>query len=473
MSKTKLYQRIANELKQQISQGAYMPGNKLPSIRSLARQKQVSISSIQKALEELEASGLIQAKPKSGFFVRSRIDSSNSYQAPMITSLPKPVKIHEFASKVFHECEDSRHNLAIGYPHMAYGPHQQLQKIAAKIVRQQMPELLEVHFSEGNLSLRNILAKRIKESGCLLSGNDLIITNGCLEALSVCLRAIVKPGDTVAVESPGFIGLFQVLESLGCNALEIPCNTTEGISIEALQLAIEQWPVKAVVVISSFSNPLGTRMPEANRKALVDMLAEHNLPLVENDLLAELSFDGSRLKPCKAFDKKGLVLYCSSASKTIASGLRIGWTAPGAFFKEVSYFKTFTNINVASFAQLVIAEFIKSGKYDRHLRHLSSLLSKRMYALQQLIQQYFPADTKISYPGGGSILWIGLPNKIDGYVFFKRALTKGIAVIPGQLSSSSNKFNHCIRINCACDPKIDLEKVIKTLANLAFEIINS
>jgi DNA-binding transcriptional MocR family regulator len=330
-----------------------------------------------------------------------------------------------------------------------------------------MPNILEARVSSGYLPLRKVLADRLAKSGCHVEANDLIVTNGCLEALSICLRAVAKPGDTIAIESPSFIGLYQVLESLGYKALEIPCHPEHGMSLEALELALERWDIKAVAIVPTFSNPLGSNMPEINRELLVELLSKRNIPLIEDDMLTELSFDGSRPKPCKAFDKKGLVLYCSSASKTIASGFRIGWIAPGAFYKEVSYLRTFSNLSVSTFAQIVIAEFIQTGRYDRHNKQMVALLAQQMRRFQQLIEKYFPAGTQLSYPGGGCILWIGLPNNISGYHFFEKAIEQGIAVIPGEISSASDKFNNCIRVNFACDPSIDLEKTIQKLAGLA------
>ncbi|WP_444994352.1 aminotransferase-like domain-containing protein [Aliikangiella sp. IMCC44359] len=471
--KTKLYQQVADDLRGLIQQGAYCPGDKLPSIRLLATQKKVSIATIQRALEELEMVGLIEAKPKSGFYVRMPAGDNIQYETPLLPMLPKSVEIHERASHIFHQCEGKDIlNLGTSYPAAAYSPSKLLQKIATQVIKQNMKAVVEVHFSTGNQLLRENLAKRLGEAGCRINAEEVIITNGCLEALSVCLRAVAKPGDTIALESPGFVGLFQLIESMGYRAIEIPCHPVDGMSIEALQLALEQWDIKAVAIVPTFSNPLGSNMPENHRQKLVELLADKEIPLIEDDLFGDLAFDGSRIKPCKAFDKKGLVLYCSSASKTIASGLRVGWIAPGAFFKEVSYFKTFTNISAPNFAQMVIAEFLDSGRYDRYLRQLTTTLAQRMYLFQRLIENYFPDGTQVSHPQGGCVLWVMLPQGLDGYHFFKQAIKNKIAVIPGELCSASDKFNHCIRLNCACEPEIKVESCIQQLGLIAKKMLN-
>jgi DNA-binding transcriptional MocR family regulator len=472
LTSIKLYQQVADDLKSLIQQAVYRPGDKLPSIRQLATQRKVSIATIQRALEELEIRHLIEARPKSGFYVRMPIKQASNLKIPMASLVPKTVHIHEFASHIFHQCDAKEViNLGTSYPATEYFPAKQIQQIASKVIRTNIAQVVEVHFSPGHIELRKVLAKRLSENGCQLEAEDLIITNGCLEALSLCLRAVAKPGDTVAIESPGFVGLFQLIESLGFKALEIPCHPTDGMSLQALQLAIEQWDIKAVAVVPSFSNPLGSFMPLVKRQKLVTLLAEFKIPLIEDDLLSDLSFDGSRVKPCKSFDEEGLVLYCSSASKTIASGLRVGWIAPGAFYKEVSYFKTFTNISAPNITQLIVAEFLSSGKYDRHIRQLTRSLAQRMFLFQQAIKRHFPQGTHMSRPQGGCILWVELPRSINGYQLFKQAIERKIAIIPGQLSSATSKFDHCIRINCAGDPDVDIDSVILNLSKIIDELL--
>jgi DNA-binding transcriptional MocR family regulator len=467
----KLYQQLADLLSGLINQRVYLPGDKIPSIRRLSRQHKVSVATVQRALEELELRGIIDAKARSGFYVRMPIAETDDFSTLVIPSPPKPVKIHELASGIFHQCEgESIDNLGTSYPAPIFYPSKKLQSIAAKLLRNQINSILEVHFSAGNQLLRNTLAKRLNLLDCRLSSEDLIITNGCLEALSICLRAVARPGDTIAVESPGFVGLLQLIESLGFKALEIPCHPVSGISIEALQLAVEQWDIKAVAIVPTFSNPSGSNMPQSNRQQLVELLAENEIPLIEDDLFGDLAFDGIPIKPCKAYDRKGLVLYCSSASKTIASGLRVGWIAPGKFFKEVSYFKTFTNISAPNFGQMVVAEFLSSGQYDRHLRQMTKLLAQNVFKFQRLIEASFPKGTQTSRPQGGCILWVALPKTLDGYQFYTQALQLGIGIIPGQLSSASRKFDRFVRINCACDETIDTEQQLQRLGKLAHQM---
>lgn len=470
-----LYEEIADDLISLIHQGVYCPGDKLPSIRKLASQKQVSVATIQRALETLEDRHLIEPRPKSGFYVRMPEESEDiaqSFKPQLMPLLPKPVKVHELASRIFHGCDHQGIlNLGTSYPAPCYYPVKQLQRISAQVIKSQMEQVVEVHFTQGVEALRLCLAKRMMEAGCQVTADELIVTNGCLEALSICLRAVAKPGDTIAVESPVFVGLLQLIESLGFNALEIPSHPVMGLSLEALELALEQWDIKAVAIVPTFSNPSGSNMPQENRKRLVEMLALQEIPLIEDDLFADLAFDGSVIKPCKAYDKKGLVLYCASASKTIASGFRVGWIAPGAFYHEVEYYKTFTNISAPNFAQLVMAQFLQSGRYDRHLRQLRTALAQQVFKFQQWVTAYFPPGVHVSHPQGACALWVSLPAGIDAFELYDRALAQGIGVIPGKLFSTTEKYNHYLRINCACDPELPLEQAVKTLGALAGEMV--
>jgi DNA-binding transcriptional MocR family regulator len=473
-----LYQKLYDYLCDQIKQQHYLAGDKLPSIRQLAQLHQVSVSTVIRALEELEDRGLIEARYKSGFYVkaeefRPELPAKSQPLVSLKPSLSKDVKIHQLASEIFHQCgAPNVVNLGTSYPDPSFYPQKELQRIGTRLLKQKMDDILQVHFTSGYLPLRQVLAKRMNRSGCHISHDDIIVTNGCLEALSLCLKAVAKKGDTIAIESPGFIGLLQLIESLGLKALEIPCLNDQGLSLQALELALEQWDIKALALVPSFSNPSGSLMPESNRKQLVEMLAQKNIPLIEDELIADLAFDGALIKPCKAFDQKGLVMYCSSVSKTMASGLRVGWISPGVFAKEIAYFKTFTNISASNFSQMLVAECLSSGLYDKHLRQLTKKLAKQVHYFQRLIKQYFPEETEVTQPKGGSVLWLKLPSNILSFSFYQKALALGVALIPGKLMTATQKFDQHIRINCACNPDIDVEYWLQQLGQLAFDMQN-
>ncbi|MEH6624943.1 MAG: PLP-dependent aminotransferase family protein [Motiliproteus sp.] len=466
-----LYQQLADYLTDLIHRGVYRAGEKLPSLRDMATQKQLSIPTVQRAYELLEDRRQVEVRAKSGFYVRSSLPSSQQILPLPEFAAPQPstVNVHDMATGVFQRCDEAGIiNLGTAYPSAAYLPVRPLQRIASGLIKHNMEALVEAHFSPGTDSLRHVLSQRLAEIGCSVPADQLVITNGCQEALAICLRVVAQPGDTIAIESPGFVGLLQLIEFMGYKTLEIPCDPERGMSLGALEMALQQWPVKAVALVSSYSNPSGSSMPPENRQRLVSLLHKNSIPLIEDDLFGDLSFSGVRDNPCKAWDENDLVLYCSSASKSIAPGLRVGWIAPGRYLSEVEYFKAFFNVGVPSFSQLLIAEFMRSGQYDRHLRQLRTLLARQMQNFLQWIFESFPEGTRCSHPYGGYVLWVRLPEGVDAMMLHQQAYQSGIGIVPGQLCAPyGDKYSHYIRINCAASPEQNLQSAIQTLGFIA------
>jgi DNA-binding transcriptional MocR family regulator len=285
--------------------------------------------------------------------------------------------------------------------------------------------------------------------GCALEPDDFVITSGCAEAIHLALQAVCRPGDLVAVESPTYFGILQALEAQGLRALEIPTHSRDGISLDALSFALENHPVRAVVVISNFSNPLGCCMPEENKRALVELLARYQVPLIEDDIYGELAFHAQRPGVAKVFDRQGLVLLCSSFSKDISPSYRVGWIAPGRFRKRVEQLKMATNIATAVLPQLAIARFLESGGYDRHLRSIRRAYAQKVAQMTQAVLAYFPEGTRVSSPAGGFVLWVQLPGEVDSLALYQRALAAGITLAPGHIFSATAKYRSFIRLNAA------------------------
>jgi len=276
---------------------------------------------------------------------------------------------------------------------------------------------------------------------------EVIVTTGCLEAITICLKAVTKPGDTVAVECPIYFGIYQAAESLGLKVVEITSCSVNGIDLDCLEEAIENYSIKACIVVPNFNNPLGSCMPDENKKKLVDIITKHNIPLIEDDIYGEMYFGKSRPKTCKYFDKKGLVMHCSSLSKSLAPGYRIGWTIPGKFFDEVRQVKRGLNISSPSLTQAAVAHFLKIGRYEYHLKNLRKALHTQCLRYMQAIIEYFPADTKISRPHGGFVLWLQLNKKINSFKLRTEAMKHRISIVPGRIFSANCNYTHFIRIS--------------------------
>jgi DNA-binding transcriptional MocR family regulator len=293
------------------------------------------------------------------------------------------------------------------------------------------------------------IARRLVNAGCSLSPSEILITSGGTEAIDFSLHAVCRPGDIVAIESPSYFGTLQTLEAHGLRALEIPTHPRDGISIEALEFAIEHNPIRAVVVISNFNNPLGSKIPDQRKRDLVDLLARHNIPLIENDVCGELYFDDKRPLVCKAFDTKGLVILLSSFSKDISPGLRLGWVAAGRYSADTEWLKFTLSASSPTLSQMAVAEFLESGSYDQHLRRIRREYAHNVELMSDAVMRYFPEGTRLTRPAGGFILWVQLPENVDSLELYKLALQSGITLAPGHVFSATFQFSNFIRLNAA------------------------
>jgi DNA-binding transcriptional MocR family regulator len=291
-----------------------------------------------------------------------------------------------------------------------------------------------------------------------------------MEALSFCLKAVTKPGDAVATESPTFYGIFRVMQSLGLKVVEVPTDPVTGIDISYLEQAIPRFNIKACLFVCNFNNPLGNIIPDDKKKQLVDMLAKKDIPLIEDDIYGEMYFGKTRPKTCKSFDKKGLVLHCSSFSKSLAPGYRIGWIIPGRFKEQVIRLKRMHTVATNTLAQAAIALFLSNGRYELHLRHLRKALHTQSLRYVQAISEYFPEDTLMTRPQGGFVLWVELNKGVDTFKLHKRALKQNIGIAPGHIFSSQARFENCFRLSYGEPWSNRIEEGIRTLGKLVKEM---
>ncbi|WP_018718555.1 PLP-dependent aminotransferase family protein [Arhodomonas aquaeolei] len=466
-----LYRQLADEVARRIDEGVYRPGERLPSIRGLAGQRGVSIATVQAAYELLESRRLVESRPQSGFYVRHPVAAATG-EPPMGDGpvLPTTVSVRNEATAALQRCEaDGVLNLGAALPAPEFLPRRQLQRILSRLARHHIDEIVMARFAPGLDALRQEVVKRLADAGCHVSPREVVITNGCQEALNLCLRTVARPGDTIAIEGPAYVGLLQAIESLGMKALEIPTDPRDGVSLEALALALEQWDVRACAFVTTNSNPVGASMPDEAKQRLVAMLAARGIPLVEDDEFGDLNYNRTRPRAAKAFDEHGLVLYCSSASKSIGSGLRVGWCAPGRFENDVEFLKSFSSVSSPPICQMAVAEFMASGGYERHIRRLQSAYAEQVQRFIAAISRAFPRGTTVTRPRGGYVLWVGLPGGVDAAVFHERALAEGIGVMPGHLFSAAGGFRQFIRLNAAVPWDEAVETAIAALGRLAVE----
>jgi DNA-binding transcriptional MocR family regulator len=314
-------------------------------------------------------------------------------------------------------------------------------------------------------ALRIQIAQRLVAAGCNLTPADIVTTSGCQEAFMLSLRAVCRPGDTVAIESPLYFGLLQILESLDLRALEIPTHPRDGMSLSALKFAVEHNPIHACLVLPNFNNPLGSCMPDERKQELVEFLEQHEIPLIEGEESGELYFGGSRPSLCKAYDRKGLVLSCASFSTTLYPGHRVGWVVPGKFRATIEWLKFTTNIAAGTLPQLAIAQFLASGGYDHHLRSIRRIYASYVAQMSQAVMRYFPSGTRVTRPKGAYVLWVQLPEYADSLELYKQALKAGITLAPGYIFSATHQYRNFIRLNAAWW-SYEAERAVQTLGEL-------
>jgi DNA-binding transcriptional MocR family regulator len=446
-----LYESLARHITQLIQQGTYRAGERIPSVRQMSKQQGLSISSVLQAYLMLENQGLLEARPQSGYYVCASTDLKLPEPEISTPSLdPSHVDLHDLVMKIMSDSSNPQLvQLGAAMPNLELMPTERLNRILSTLARKADRDAHQYHFPPGLEDLRVQIAQRAVNSGCQLSPKEIIITSGGTEAINICLHAVCKPGDIVAIESPMYFGTLQLIQVHGLRALEIPTNPRDGISLEALKFAIEHNAVKAVLTISNFSNPLGSCIPDEKKKELVELLARYEIPLIDNDVSGELFFTEKRPQVTKAYDQKGLVMLCSSFSKDISPALRVGWIAPGRYTHAVEWLKFTLSAATAILPQMAIAEFLGSGGYDHHLRRLRRVYAGNVAQLYDAVTRTFPSGTRVTRPSGGYVLWVQLPENVDSLELYSLALQGGITLTPGYLFSPSNQFSNFIRLNAA------------------------
>jgi len=467
------YLRLADDFESNILDGIFKAGEKLPSIRKLHDHTGHSITTVYQAYIELEKRGVVEPRLKSGFYVKPLLH--NILPSPKLKRhkpAPKKVLINALATSIVEDMSDSSMlQLGGAAPDPKLLPYKQLLRpIKSNMISNIKDIITNYDNPSGTLELRQQIAKRTLGISQKITIDKIIVTNGCMEAVNICLRAIAKPGDTIIVESPTFFCFLQLIEDLNMLALEIPTDPERGIDIKSLKQALEQNDVKACIFISNFQNPLGYAMSSNKKRELVELLSKKNIPIIEDDIYGDLYFGKTRPSTLKSFDKKGMVLYCSSFSKTLAPGLRIGWTIPGIYKETVKRLKLNTSIVSPTLNQYIISEFLKSGSYDRHLRKLRTALKNQVSNTALAIARYFPEDTKITAPQGGLILWVQLNAAVDGLKVYHEAKKNNINILSGILCSPSKKYKNFIRISCRYPWNDVVEKGIIQLAKIINEL---
>lgn len=468
-----LYSQVIELIDQKIAAGDLRPGDRLPSLRRLSAGLGVSVPTVKQAYLELERRGTVESRPQSGFYVQAR--RRNALVRPLAAAggfaQPAPVRCRSLIERVY----EAIHRpdvvpLGIANPSMAQPAAKALHRTMKRVMARAETRSLSYAPSLGEPLLQRQIAYRYLDMGGRVSPDEVIITNGGQEALAIALLSCAKEGDVVAVESPTYHGVLELIESCGMLAVEIETCAEAGLSLSALANALERHPIKVCMFSAALNNPLGCCTSDAHREQLVRMLEARGIPLIEDDVYGDLLFDGSRPKPGHCFSRKGLVFTCGSFSKTAAPGYRIGWLLPGRFEERARRLKRAFSCSSGLLQQMTLTEFLASGDYDRYVKSLRPVLKRNAERMSALIAQHFPAETGVSRPRGGSVLWLELPRGVDSQELFDRALEQGIAITPGHIYSPAKRYRNYTRLSYGHPWNERLENAIVRLGGLTAQL---
>lgn len=468
----KRYEKLADEIAQSIHQGLLRHGEKLPSVRQTSSSRGVNASTVFQAYYLLEARGLITARERSGYYVTAGASSLPSLPEP--TAQEAALTTVDVSELVFDILDATRNRRVIplgsAFPSPLLFPLAKLARHMATTVQSMDPWSSVNDLSPGDAELRRQIALRYLIDGLQVPASEIVITGGALEALNLCLSAVTRPGDRVIIESPTFYGALQAIERSGLQAVEVPTHPRLGIDLNALEDAIKQHKPSACWLMTNFQNPLGSLMPDEKKQALVQLLTRYQVPLIEDDVYGELYFGKQRPMPAKAYDTDGLVMHCSSFSKCLAPGYRIGWVAPGRYAQAVERIKLTTTLAASVPAQQALASYLGKGGYDKHLRGLRHTLMLQQVHFLQAISHYFPAGTMLNPAAGGYFVWVKLPGKLDALKLHRAALANGISIAPGPMFSAQRGFEDYIRLNYGHIWEPAIENAIRHLGELATKL---
>jgi DNA-binding transcriptional MocR family regulator len=463
------YEELADLIVGMIDSGALAPGMRLPSVRVVSEQQHISISTALQAYRLLEDRGIVAARPQSGFYVAAT--SGGTLALPSTSRASAKASTVSISGAVAALLEHASNSalvpLGCAVPDAELLESKRLDLALARAARRHGARYNVYGAARGEDRLRREIAKRAMRIGHVLSPDDVVVTAGCTEGLMLALGAVAERGDTVAIESPTYFGLLHTLEILGLKALELPTDPTHGVNVGTFDRLLATQPVAACVLSSSFNNPLGSTMPEASKREVLALLARFGVPLIEDDVYGDIHFGRERPKPFIALDGGANTIYCTSFSKDLAPGYRIGWMTAGRYTQKVLERKLAFSLCGPVLPQIALAEFLASGAYEPHLRRISRVCEENLLRMTRAIEASFPTETKVSRPAGGFVLWLELPKRLDSRALFDEAVEHGICFAPGDVFSAGRRFRNCLRLSAGHVWSDRIEQGVRRLGELA------
>lgn len=444
-----LYCQVVDLITGNIDSGALRPGDRLPSLRKMSRTVGVSVPTVRQAYIELERQRRVEARPKSGFYVRrakrsALVDKTSNSEGP-----PAACSCRTLMERVYDGINQPELvPLGIANATMVRPAAKALHRAMKRVMARAEERSLSYAATLGEPLLRRQIAYHYLDTiGVNVDPDEICITNGGQEALLLALKSVASPGDVVAVETPTYHGLLELIDSLGMLAVEVETCPEEGVTLSALERILTEHPVRVCMFSTTLGNPFGVTMPDDCRRRLVELMELHDCVLIDDDVYGDLRFDGRRPVPAQFLGGSARVLTCGSFSKTVAPGYRIGWVVAGESIDRIARLKRAFSCSSGLLQQLTLAEFMAAGDYARHLKLLRPELRRNAERMRALVAEHFPPETRTSEPQGGAVLWIELPPAVDAERLFDRAIDAGISILPGHIASPRGRYTNFIRLS--------------------------
>lgn len=457
-------EQLSLRLRQMIENGVWQAHEKLPSIREQTQLSGLSLITVLNAYQTLEAQGLVYAKNKSGFYVAPQHDEQLQPTNSNEVSLKKNVQIN---SAVFHFLKSIQSDeiLPFGsaFPNSELLYNQKFMQLLAQHAKRKSSYLNSASMPPGNLSLRKLIAQRYILQGMSCSPDDIVITSGALEALNLSLQALTKAGDYILLQQSVFYGAWQAAERLGLHVITIPEHPKHGFDLAAFEQALKQYPIKVCWLMLNVQNPIGFTVSDSIKQRIAELLHEYQVYLIEDDVYAELHYDHHKPLPMSYFDPYQRVLHCSSFSKTLGMGTRIGWVHTGQFSDAIQHLQLMSTLSASALIQNALVDYLSHHHYEKHLRRLRKQLEKSKKAYWQFLKQNLPKDCDTFYYPSGYFLWIQLPKHCDSFKIYETLLESHIGIAPSLLFMPENSSQNFLRLNCSYALSDEIEQALRLI----------
>ena len=469
-----LYQQIESYLRQGILSGSLAADTRLPASRQLAHDLGVNRLTVENAYAELETDGLIYSRMGSGTYVlppnpilpipKDNPDAPGPlWQQNIGFQRRTPGKLLP-GEELKKSARRQVISFASGIGDAHLFPAEDFRKVLQAVMRRDGIAALDYGEPNGHAPLRETITHILASQGVQTRAENVLITAGSQQALSLVSQLLLKPGDVILVESPTYSGALDLFRALNFEVVGIPVDG-QGMQVEALEKLLQQHHPKLIYTIPNFHNPTGTCLSSARRRQLIILADRYNIPILEDDFVGDLRYEGRTQPALKALDPGGRVIYVSTFSKILMPGLRVGYlVAEGPVYDCLVDFKRVNDLATSTLVQRALEAYVTVGRYQAHLRRSCQLFRKRRDAMLSAIQQHLPAEIQLDPPQGGLFLWLQLPGGLSSEELLPLAWEEGVSFSPGNSFFPNGRSGQdWLRLNFVAQAPDDIKEGIRRL----------